>query len=1091
MNVLSLPEFQNLLARIASARARWRAIDAVRGFTAFLASFATLLLFALLLDRWLHGGSFVLLVTDAAFLLLTAFFFWWKLVRPLRQPLRDEKIAVHIEHQLGNLEGRLINTIQIARDEHLASNPFTPTLITQNCRNIQDKDFLSSFPWRATHPSVFVCLAALGLLALYGYLSPDRFTNSLQRYLFPTKAIEAITSTQISSVEPGNLTVLGGTDVTVRALISGDPSSRLSLRVGSRGNWRELSSLKVDQEGRFEWIIPHITRALDYQVLAGDDRSEIYHIQLTESPTVQSLDVTLIYPEYTGRPQEVLLNHSGNLELLEGTTVRIRGHANKRLQSAEIHRSRHGQTSLAIETGKESDSLTAEMTVTENEAYWFTLVDKTGNPSVAPVQHTLVVTKDLLPTVQILSPATEEIKLTPADQATLMFAASDDFGLKEARLILEITRALDQSLSDLPGQSLTLEKSPAKHSGEFALKLGDHKVADGDHIRYFIEVADTLGQRGVSATRSIAIVTPSQESRTGSTLQLSDIEQLKKLLARQQANLTATEAVTDRIGNAPINQDLDGVTAEQMAIQQDANRIGLKMSEKLAAVKTGLLHLAREEMADALAALDDAGKATQLTGQRRYLLEATLLEEEIIKKLERLVSQSSSAAEAAEKARQNPEVGKIDTDKLKDDSKALDAFKEKLTHFYKEQKANVIETQKLLEMPPDSPEAQAQARKVLERQRLAEKLAREAKDQTKVLAEEKITNEHLIALMEDVYRAVSDAVKAGERKETRNMLLKEEMAVLMADSIPNNGEAFLTSSAGSKTKWDYEDWPEEERPETKLPPIPPDMHDTLGDLLDAQEDLAEDADDMNSQMHFGATDNTGLIGGDGGPASNWMAKGRSGNTKPKNNEVGGRSGSGRTGKTSGEFVDAADVAKEGRETEDRYTKEQALEGFVPTKGDKKRSGGSTSSGGKRSDEATEFGLRGDAPINWSKQRMKLSEKQDELKLKMELFSNRLKAITGAPDFDANAVLLLMQEVESDLSGGRFEHAVRKQVEAVLHLKKLRRRLAAYAGQTEESTEQDKSQGTTQRDDPLHEKFPDEYRKLLQEYYKALSETTGQ
>ena len=379
----------------------------------------------------------------------------------------------------------------------------------------------------------------------------------------------------------------------------------------------------------------------------------------------------------------------------------------------------------------------------------------------------------------------------------------------------------------------------------------------------------------------------------------------------------------------------------------------------------------------------------------------------------------------------------------------------------------------------------------MERQRLAKKLAREARDMTKVLAEEEITNEELVERMDDVFRAASDAAKAAEKKETRRTLLKEEMAILMASSIPDNGEAFLGGN-GSKTKWDFEDWPEEERPETKLPPMAPDMHDTLGELIDRQEELEEDTDEMQSQMHFGATDNTGLIGGDGGPLSNMMGKGRSGNTTPKNNEVGGRAGSGRTGKSSGEFVESVDVAKEGRETEDRYTKEQAMEGFVKSKGDKKRAGGSTSSGGKRSDEATEFGLRGDAAINWSRQRMKLQGQQDDLRLKAELFANRLKQLLGRADFDVNAALLLMQEVDVDLTGGRFDHAVRKQVAALRHLKNFRSRAAAYTGHTEtttDATEKPKGQ-SVQRDDPLREKFPDEYRRMLREYYKALSEAAG-
>ena len=1076
-------ELQQLLTRIAVARSRYRSIDVAKGIAHLVAWGAAVVLLALLADRVFHLAQKALFAVDTLAILLAVAMLSVKLVRPLLTALSDEQIAIHIESRLGNLDGRLINSIQIGKNERMAANPFSSVLVRQNSKQIEQIDFKPAMPWKGARPAGVMCCLTAGLLAVYGFASPTHFKHSLQRFLTPHAAAAPLTRTLIDSVEPGDIVVLGGTDVTIRTKLSGAPSSRIFLRVGAKSSWRKLTNYSATDDGGFEWRLAKVTRPMDYQIIAGDARSTIYHIDITESPSIQEIDITLVHPEYTRNPPQTLEAHKGNIEALPGTKVKIVGHANKHLKIAELLRSKRDSIRLEIQRSGVRDDVTGEFTVEGNETWWFRLEDVTGHPNVAPVQYAVIALKDRPPAVQVIS-QNEEVKLTPADSTTLTFSATDDYGLKNASLKLERFRAFDQSQVGLPKRKQPIAENPTQHSGKFVLSMEKLKVADGDKLWYRIEVEDALGQKGTSSTQSIIIVRPSQQDSADVNNEKAAIELLKELVARQVKNRTSVNEIIDELGLIPLIDRIDKVMAEQVAIGKTTKGL----SEKLARFKRQLQRLVKEEMEDAVAALDDASKARRESSQRRHLIETTLIQEEIIKKLSRLAGIAKSRANSSKKKGDSTD---IETPNDIDSQKAIDAFKDKLTEFYKEQKANILETQKALALPPDSTEFEEQMRKVIERQRIARKLARQAKDQTHVLDEKEITNPQLIERMESVFRAASDALKSAEAKDVRRTLLKEEMAVLMSDAIPNNGEAFLGSGAG-KTKWDFEDWPEEERPETKLPPIPPDLHDTLGELIDKQEQLADDEDDMQSQMQYGATDNTGMIGGDGGPLSNMMAKGRSGNTTPKNNEVGGRAGSGRTGKSSGEFVEDTDVAKEGRETEDRYTKEQSTEGFVKTKGKKKRAGGSTSTGGKRSNEATELGLRGDAPINWSQQRIKLKEKQNDLQLKMERFANRLRKIMGAADFDINAALLLMQEVKEELNGGNYDHAVRKQIATIWHLKQLQRRMRSFGMDTDEDEKaSEKTARRIRADDPLHEKYPDEYRKLLQEYYRALSEATNQ
>ena len=86
-----------------------------------------------------------------------------------------------------------------------------------------------------------------------------------------------------------------------------------------------------------------------------------------------------------------------------------------------------------------------------------------------------------------------------------------------------------------------------------------------------------------------------------------------------------------------------------------------------------------------------------------------------------------------------------------------------------------------------------------------------------------------------------------------------------------------------------------------------------------------------------------------GPISDMSAKGVTGNRLPNTNEIGGRSGEGRQGKSSGEFVGDEAVGKGGRKTPSRLTPDPYVKGQI--KDHSKESAGGATGGGKESGKA--------------------------------------------------------------------------------------------------------------------------------------------
>jgi hypothetical protein len=189
--------------------------------------------------------------------------------------------------------------------------------------------------------------------------------------------------------------------------------------------------------------------------------------------------------------------------------------------------------------------------------------------------------------------------------------------------------------------------------------------------------------------------------------------------------------------------------------------------------------------------------------------------------------------------------------------------------------------------------------------------------------------------------------------------------------------------------------------------LPKELEDIVGDLIDKEKDMTEDVQDVSSSWMDSADKGAGWGSGDG-PISNMSAKGITGNSLPNNNEVGGRSGEGRNGRSNGQMVEDTAKGKGGQETPTRLSPSPFEQGTVKDE-DKKGNGGATG-GGKNAGFASE-GLRGPTPPPQMQQAMaRLAGKQAQLRQQACDLALKLRA-QHLPSGDLENAVLSMQAVE--------------------------------------------------------------------------------
>jgi len=331
-----------------------------------------------------------------------------------------------------------------------------------------------------------------------------------------------------------------------------------------------------------------------------------------------------------------------------------------------------------------------------------------------------------------------------------------------------------------------------------------------------------------------------------------------------------------------------------------------------------------------------------------------------------------------------------------------------------------------------------------------------------------------------VYQEVQPAADALTRKNVELAVPKEQSGLENAQELVNNLEKWLPDTA-DHTKWNME---EPTAPtDVALAELPKELEDIVGELLDKEDAMTPEVEDVTSSWMDSLDKGAGWGAGDG-PISDMSAKGVTGNQLPNQNEVGGRSGEGRTGRSHGQMVSDTAEGKGGRETPTRLDPEPFEQGSV--KDSAKDDQGGATGGGKLSGFAGE-GLRGPTPPGSSQKMPRLAEQQAKIRQQAEALALQLRRYhlsSGALETSVNA----MNQLESTArrnDGLGVRRAFSQAVSALGEAKK------TVDQQVTVRREQDKLPPWMREEirTGVQDGIPKGYEEMAGEYFRALAEGT--
>lgn len=262
--------------------------------------------------------------------------------------------------------------------------------------------------------------------------------------------------------------------------------------------------------------------------------------------------------------------------------------------------------------------------------------------------------------------------------------------------------------------------------------------------------------------------------------------------------------------------------------------------------------------------------------------------------------------------------------------------------------------------------------------------------------------------------------------------------------------------------------------------LPKQLEDIVGELLDKEEEMSEDIEDVTSAWMDNLDKGAGWLAADG-PISNMSAKGITGNMLPNQNEIGGRSGEGRTGRSHGQMVENEAWGKGGRETPTRLTPSTFESGSV--KDHSTDPTGGATGGGKVAGSDAE-GLRGPVPPELKQALQRLSGNQAKVRQEAGDLALRLRK-QGAPVPQLEAAVTAMQAMEeatrkADGAGIRSRYS-----EAVDALKDTRREMV-LGGLGREKIRLERSQRDGMTQGAGAGRVPPGYEEMTSRYFQELA-----
>ncbi len=991
------------------------------------------------------------------FILVRVFLRYWS------KPVDSAKMAVYLEQRYGINDNRLINAVHFEKENELPD--YIKDIFIGSAESACG-GFKLGRVWQHARLKPAALWSAAGLLVFLAYVVPfsSHAKNAFVRFLNPTTSVTPLNFTQFS-VEPGDVELIEGSSCLIKAAASksGRAASELEIVI-QEGGAPLLYPMRSGGDG-FVFELHDLTHTTQYLLRNGNDRSKEYTIKIIPRPRLKKLKVTVTPPEYSGEESWTVESLKHEVKILKGSRVVVSSGVSGR------------QEAFIFRDNKKATDANSDLAFTMNDDTTVSIdvKDERGLLHAGVWKCRMAMAEDRNPQVRFLNRELN-VEATAGQSLPLTLEERDDFGVTSLELFT-VKNGQEQIVKKINYRDVRRERK-----GVTALSVDEDVFARNASYKVWARVFDnhSPSQPGVAPVPlTLHIIDPVQKM---------DVEDKDNSYVRLYALLT--EALEKQIPlcnwvAARIDRDRNSQVSATLPKQQ--NEVHSKITQG-ATLAAGLLERKkiRKALNDSIAELKTdhsyplilrIPQVVKFHGDARQagLNEVVLKQSDIITVLQRILGAVSKQKTLADIEEQRL----AEEEQEQELFKKLKALKEDISKFREEQRKIIADTEAIDKKEPED--------WTEEEEKLLGDLAAKEQDFAKFFQAafndlSKVENQDFSnsTMADEFVEMIEELQKAGaalEKKHIEIATVNEELLGQQAESIEANLERWLADAK------DHIKWVGEESgimPDVPLQDLPDELTDIIGELIDSLDDM-EDVEDSTGSSLSSFDEGIGWGVGDGN-MDDMSAKGITGNVMPNNNEVGGRSGEGRSGKSSGQFVEQEAHGKGGRDTPTRLVQSPFEKGTV--KDYSKDPQGGATGGGKQSGVGGD-GLRGITPDQKPNLQQRLPGKQAEMKQKAEALLRELN-VRNLPTGDLEEAVNKMEHIQKFSTTGSGLQVRQVQSELISSLRDARMAIrSSAAGGIERSEVRGLKVSTIHH--PENESTPVGYEESVDAYFRALAE----
>jgi hypothetical protein len=1083
----------NFRAIVAGAGKRLKLSSLLFGLYWWLAACLGLWLGLFIFDNLLNlpaGLRLPLAVGGAAFSVLG---FFRRVCLPAAQKQTLERTAIMLEQRYGVPDNLLINALQFQEQKlRPEEQTFARHTITDSTRFVSRIRLGDLWDWNRLG---LWGAAALGVLVLWGFyvfFFPRQFTSVTARYLRPLGDVPPASGLVLKLTPASDVTIAEGENLEV-GLEIGAQHGRTPTKPPviawqekadfvqpiSPGGEQAAMSPKQNSLSTYLHTFANVQIPFAFRVFAGDDFTKSIQVKVRPRPRIIDSLYRLTPPAYTGLRVQTSPGPPAPIAGLPGSTVEILLNVEPALKSLVWN-----ETGRSMPFKLNGDRWTVFTAITNPGTYQVT----TSGPS--PDKPLLIAQGD----IRRLTDNPPEIEFLTDDRnrfvqfgsaVKLELQARDDFGIQA--ITIE-ARPAEQERGGTVLKKWTYfgppgNPGPLKESFSFEIDPREFSSGATYCLEAFARDYSPDGAPGRSRPILLRIKSPEELAVADDDPLAAAFASLKNAVARQEKAEHLAGNLKTYLAEAAQKKTVADHRQAARTQQQAANdsakeTLGLfRQKTEGKSYATALSPVVEKEMPDVLDALaklkPDQGLALapELAAIEKQQAQILI---ELLNLLGKLAEQSQQQDKLNVAAKEP-----AGTPTVRPEDKAKEALDE-LKHFTSEE-------QKLIDRSKTFADKLPQDLTVKEEELLGELTREEAK--WSKFFEEKLTDFSKLPLQDfgdtslaqefnSVFQEIQQAEKALSEKKVELAVPHEQSGLENAKDLIHNLERWLADTP-DHIKWNTE---EPLMPaDVAMAELPSELEDIVGDLIDKETEMTPAVEDVTSSWMDSPDKGAGWDAMDG-PISSMSAKGVTGNLLPNQQEIGGRSGEGRSGRSHGQMVADTAEGKGGRETPTRLTPSPFEPGAV--KDSSKEGLGGATGGGKLSGGGEE-GLRGPTSTAANQRLPRLAERQAKIRQQAEELALRLRRIhvpTGDLEVSINAMSRFEESARKN-DGLNVRRAFSRALDALGEAKKVTK--------TEIGLQQEKVKlPTWMREEirlGIQDGIPKGYEEMAGEYFRALAE----